>query len=145
MFMRFRLKTHYFPHTVHYCCSSMLRLSETKLIVLRSKACSDWPALQCTIYPNTSRVRWKCYAPLPHWRDKNNKTQYKEGICCTDYNDLYCLNTLCVALRRVNITMSAFVIWETTNNKHYAARLKTHVWIISGKIFTKDSVLTSCE
>ncbi len=21
-------KTHYFPHTVHYCCSSMLRLSE---------------------------------------------------------------------------------------------------------------------
>ncbi len=23
-------KTHYFPHTVHYCCSSMLRLSETR-------------------------------------------------------------------------------------------------------------------
>uniref|UniRef100_A0A673IV46 Fibroblast growth factor receptor n=1 Tax=Sinocyclocheilus rhinocerous TaxID=307959 RepID=A0A673IV46_9TELE len=24
-------KTHYFPHTVHYCCSSMPRLSETRL------------------------------------------------------------------------------------------------------------------
>ncbi len=38
----------------------------------------------------------------------------------TDYNDLYCLFT-------VNITMSAFVIGEPPNNKHYSTLLKTHV------------------
>ncbi len=37
------------PHTVHYCCSSKPRLSETKLIVLRSEVCSDWPAIQCAV------------------------------------------------------------------------------------------------
>ncbi len=52
------------------------------------------------------------------------------GDIITDYNDLYCLYT-----RRVNITMSAFVIGETTNNKHYSTQLKTHVWIVTGKFF----------
>ncbi len=49
----------------------------------------------------------------------------------TDYNDLYCLFMRLVAPRRVNITMPAFVIGETTN-KHYSTQLKTHVWIVSG-------------
>ncbi len=49
------------------------------------------------------------------------------GDIITDYNDLYCLFTRCVASRRVNITMSAFVIGETTNNKHYSTLHKTHV------------------
>ncbi len=46
------------------------------------------------------------------------------GDIITDYNDLYCLFTRRVASLRVNITMSAFVIGETTNNKHllYTAR-----------------------
>ncbi len=35
------------------------------------------------------------------------------GDIITDYNDLYCLFTRCVASRCVNITMSAFVIGET--------------------------------
>ncbi len=35
----------------------------------------------------------------------------------------------------LNITMSAFVIGETTNNKHYSTKLKTRVWIVSGKFF----------
>ncbi len=47
------------------------------------------------------------------------------GDIITDYNDLYCLFTRHVALRRVNITMSAFVIGEMTNNKHYSTLLKT--------------------
>uniref|UniRef100_A0A672KA76 Sodium-coupled neutral amino acid symporter 2 n=1 Tax=Sinocyclocheilus grahami TaxID=75366 RepID=A0A672KA76_SINGR len=48
-FMRFKVqKTHYFPHTVHYCFSSMPRLSETrrflqKLIRLKSEVCCDCP------------------------------------------------------------------------------------------------------
>ncbi len=49
------------------------------------------------------------------------------GDIITDYNDLYCLFTSCVASRRINITMSAFVIGETTNNKHYSTLLKTRV------------------
>ncbi len=38
------------------------------------------------------------------------------GDIITDYNDLYSLFTCRVASYRVNITMSAFVIGETTNN-----------------------------
>ncbi len=30
VFMQFKVKKHYFLHTVHYCCSSMPRLSETR-------------------------------------------------------------------------------------------------------------------
>ncbi len=49
------------------------------------------------------------------------------GDIITDYNDLYCLFTRRVASRHVNITMSAFVIGETTNKKHYSTLLKTRV------------------
>ncbi len=73
------------------------------------------------------------------WRDDTEKIKpsineafvaSSEDII-TDYNDLYCH----VASRRVNITMSAFVIGETTNNKCYSTLLKTRVWIVSGKFF----------
>ncbi len=63
----------------------------------------------------------------------------------TDYNDLYCLFMRLVASRRVNITMSAFVIGETTNNKHYSTLLKTHVWVVSGKFFKYENILTGCQ
>ncbi len=49
------------------------------------------------------------------------------GDIITDYNDLDCLFTRRVASRLVNITMSAFVIGEKTNNKHYSTPLKTRV------------------
>ncbi len=42
------------------------------------------------------------------------------GDIINDNNDLYCLFTHHVASRHVNITMSAFVIGETTKNKHYS-------------------------
>ncbi len=35
--------------------------------------------------------------------------------------------------------MSAFVIWETTNNKHYSTQLKTR------KFFKYEIILTGCE
>ncbi len=69
----------------------------TTLIVLRSEACSDWPqAWDGNVTPLT--VLWCRIPARPH---KNNKTHYKKGICCiqwdiiTDYNDLYCLFTHC--------------------------------------------------
>ncbi len=57
------------------------------------------------------------------------------GDIITGYNDLYCDFICYVASRSVNITMSAFVIVETTNNNHYSTQLKTHVCIVSGKFF----------
>ncbi len=45
------------------------------------------------------------------------------GDIITNYNDLYGLFTHRVASRCVNITMSAFVIGETTNNKRYSLLL----------------------
>ncbi len=67
------------------------------------------------------------------------------GDIITDYNDLYCLFTRRAASRHVNITMSAFVIGETTNNKHYSTLFKTCVLIVSGKFFKYENILTCCE
>ncbi len=40
----------------------------------------------------------------------------------------------------LNITMSAYIIRETANNKHYSTQLKTHVWLVSNR-----NVLAGCE
>ncbi len=133
-----------FPHTVHYCCFAFLKCVDfSKLIVLWSEACSDWLAIQWVVIGWIPQAWDGNVAPLTvlwfrvpvRWH-KNNKTHYKWGICCnnytiTDYNDLYCLFTHRVASRHVNITMFAFVIGETTNNKNYSTLLKTRVWILS--------------
>ncbi len=101
-------------------------------------------------WPNTSSVWMKGYAlhrivmPCPSATTKNNKSHYKWGICCiqwdiiTDFNDLYCLIFMTYI---VNITTSAFVIGETTTNKHYSTLLKTRVWIVSDKFFKQENVL----
>ncbi len=61
-------KAHYFSHTVHYCCSSMLRLSEA-----HEKRGVLWLAsypVRCD-WLNTSSVWRKCYSPshVPARRD----------------------------------------------------------------------------
>ncbi len=61
------------------------------------------------------------------------------GDIITHYNGLYCRFTHRVASHRLNMTMSAFVIGETTN-KRYSALLKTHVWIVSSW-----NILACCE
>ncbi len=100
-------------------------------------------------WPNTSSVRRRSpYCDAVSWHDdtKTIKLIINEafvasiGDIITDYNDLYCLFTCRVASRSINITMSAFVIRETTNNKHYSTLLKTRVWIVSSR-----SILTGCE
>ncbi len=71
-------------------------------------------------------MRQKCYAPhriVMAFQGASHTKTIKPIIneafvassedIITDYNDLYCLFTRCVASRRVNITMSAFVIGET--------------------------------
>ncbi len=152
-------KTHYFPHTVHYCCSSLLHLSETRRFLQSS---SFWEA-RCALIGQLSSALWlaeylkrvmEMLCPLPYcdavsWRDEtktikpiiNEAFVASSGDIITDYNDLYCLFTLRVASHRVNITMSAFVIGETTNNKCYSTLLKTRVWIVSGKFFKYENIL----
>ncbi len=152
-----------FPHTVHYCCSSMLRLSETRWFLQSS---SFWEARRALI-GQLSSVLWlaeylkremEMLRPSPYCdavsRRDNTKTikpiineafVASSGDIIIDYNDLYGLFTRRVASHSVNITMSAFVIGETTNNKHYSTLLKTHVWIVSGKFFKQENVLPGCE
>ncbi len=159
MFMWFKVqKTHYFPHTVHYCCSSMPRLSETRRFLQSS---SFWEARRALIGQlsialwlaeylkrEMEMLRPSPYCDVVSWRDDTQtiKTHYKRafvassGDIITDYNDLYCLFTRRVASHRVNITMSAFVIGEMTNNKYYSTPLKTRVWIVSSR-----NVLTGFE
>ncbi len=150
---------HYFPHTVHYCCSSMPFWNAsifTKLIVLRSEACSDWPAIQCVVIGRIPQAcdgnvtpPYSIVMPCPcATRLKpiiNEAFVASSGDIITDYNGLYCLFMRRVASRLVNITMSAFVIGETTNNKHYSTRLKTHVWIVRSRFFKYENILTGCE
>ncbi len=157
-------KTHYFPHTVHIIvaplCSAFLKHVDFYKAHRSEKRGVLWLASYpvCCDWPNTSSVWWKCYIPLPYCDAVSQRDETKtikpiineafvasSGDIITDYNDLYCLFMRRVASRRINITMSAFVIGEMTNNKHYSTWLKTHVWIVSGKFFKYENILTGCE
>ncbi len=149
--MRFKVKKKYFPHTVHYCCSSMPRLSETHQFLQSSLF---WEVRRALIGQLSSALwlaeylkrememlRPLLYCDAVSRRDdtKTIKPIINEAFVAssvdiiTDYNDLYCLFTRRVASRLVNITMSAFVIGETINNKRYSTQLKTRVWIVSSR------------
>ncbi len=97
-----RFKKHYFPHTVHYCCSSKLRLSET--VNFYKAHCSEKRGvLWLASYPercdwlNTSSVWRKCYTPYRIVMPCPSTAEAfvaSSGDIITDYNDLYCLFTL---------------------------------------------------
>ncbi len=85
----------------------------TKLIVLRSEACSDWPAIQCIVI---GRILQTCDGNVtpPHrivMRDETKTIKptineafiaFSEDIII-EYNDLYCIFMHCVALHHVCI------------------------------------------
>ncbi len=128
----------------------MPRLSETRRFLQSS---SFWEARRALIGQLSSALWLAEYlkrvteilCPLPYcdavfWRKKikpiiNEAFVASSGDIITDYDDLYCLFTRRIASRRVNITMSTFVIGETKNNKRYSTLLKTRIWIVSGKFF----------
>ncbi len=146
MFTRFDVqKTHYFPHTVHCCCSSVLCLSEMRRF---SQSSSFWEA-RCALIGQLSSAYWR----IPQVCDGNvmllaisrrdeAKTikpiinevfvAFSEDII-TDYNDSYGIFTCCIVPRKHN-NISAFVFVETPN-KHYSTLLKTCVWIVRSKFF----------
>ncbi len=146
-------KTHNFPHTVHYCCFSMLRLSEMHRFLQSS---SFWET-RCALIGQLSEYL-KCvtemlrHSPCCHavsWRDETKIIKpiineafvaFSEDII-TDYNDSYGRFTHCAAAHK-HYTISAFVIVETPNN-HCSTLLKTCVWIVnSSKFFKYWNVLT---
>ncbi len=90
-------------------------------------------------------VRRKCYAPhrivMPcpgAMTQKNIKPIWNEAFVASSGGIFRC----CIASHRVNITLSAFVIGETTNNKHYSTLLITHVQTVSQK---RQTVLAELE
>ncbi len=106
----------------------MLRLSETHRFLQSS---SLWEA-RCALIGQLSSALWlaeylkremEMLRPSPYWRDdkktikptRNEAFVASSGDIITDYNDLYCVFTHCIALHHVNITMSAFVIGESTS------------------------------
>ncbi len=111
----------------------MLRLSETRRFLQSS---SFWEA-RCALIGQLSSVLWlaeylkrvmEMLRPSPYrdavsWCDEtktikpiiNEAFVPSSGEIITDYNGLYCLFTRNVASRHVNITMSSFVIGETTS------------------------------
>ncbi len=146
--MWFNIKTHIIFHILYIIvaplCSAFLKRIDFYKTHPSEKRGVLWLAsypVHCD-WPNTSSVRWKCYTP---YRIVMPCKFVASSETITDYNDLYCLFTCHVASRRVNITTSAFVIGETTNNKHYSTLLKTRVLIVSSKSFKQENVLTGCE
>ncbi len=149
-----RLKKHIIFHILYIIVAPLWNvLIFTKLIILRSEVCSDWPAIQCVWLAEYLKCVTEMLRSLPCCdvvcRCDDTKTikpiineaivAFSEDII-TDYNDSYGLFK-CYAVPR-NITMSAFVIGEMTNNKHYSTLLKTHVWISSSKFFKYRNIRT---
>ncbi len=138
--MQFKVqKTHYFPHTVHYCCSSMLRLSETRQFLQIS---SFWEARRALIgQPSsalwlTEYLKMEMLRPLPYcdavFRRHETKTikpiineafVASSGDIITDYNDLYCLSRciaprkhyhVCICDRRNDNNLRYSTLWSTS-------------------------------
>ncbi len=103
-------KTHYFPN-----CTLLLLLYAppfwntsifTKLIVLRSEACSDWPAISALWLAEFLKRVTEMLRPLPYSDAVSRCDETKiikpitneafvasSGDIFTDYKDLYCLFT----------------------------------------------------
>ncbi len=111
----------------------------TKLIVLRSEACSDWPAIWCVVI---GRIPQACdgnvtllpYCDVVSRRDETQtiKPIINEAFVASS-GDIFKHYHVCIYDRR------------NTNNKHYSTQLKTHVWRVSGKFFKYENILTGCE
>ncbi len=112
------LKTHYFPHTVHSCCNSMHRLSETRTFLQSS---SFWEARRAVIGQissalwldeylecETEMLRPSPYCDAVSQRDEtktinpiiNEAFVASSGDIITGYNELYCPFMRCIVLRK---------------------------------------------
>ncbi len=124
----------------------MPRLSETHRFLQSSSFGEARPALNCQLssafwLAENLKLETEMLRPLPYcdavYRRDDTKTiksiineafVASSGDIITDYNDLFCLFTHRVALRHVNITMSVFVIWETTSTTVHSSKLAFESW-----------------
>ncbi len=162
MFTRFEVqKTHYFPHTVHYCCSSMPRLSETRWFLQRS---SFWEARRALIGQLSSAL-WLaeylkrvtemlrpftcCDAVSRRDDTKTIKLAINEAFVAfsedimTDYNDSYGLFS--VALRRARKQHHVCICDRRNAKQALLYTAQNCVWIVSSKFFKYRNVLTGSE
>ena len=121
-------------------------LSETRRFLQSSLF---WKA-RCTLIGLLSSALWLAEY-LKHVTEMLHPLSYcdvdpSQNTGTTRQNILWCPVSRarhCIMLRK-HKTMSAFVIGETTNNKP-TLLLKTRVWIINGKFFKYENILTGCE
>ncbi len=110
----------------------------TKFIVLRSKLCSDWPAIQCLVIGRIPQAWDGNVMPLGDTktikRIINKVFVAPSGDIITDYNDLYCLFTSHVALRCVK-KLPCLHLWSE--------KLQTTSTIRSSKLTFESSVANS--
>ncbi len=95
----------------------------TKRIVLRSEACSDWPAIQCIVIDRCDRTLTVLRCRVPARRHKNYKTYYKQGICCIQCGHNYWLWWLILSYTSRCITPHKHYhvcICDRRNNKQQA-------------------------
>ncbi len=87
--------------------------------------------MQCVYAVQGKKKKKTLFSHTVHYCCSSQKAFVaSSGDIITDYNDLYCLFMRHVASHlasHLNITMSAFVIGETTNNKRYSTLLKTRI------------------
>ncbi len=159
-------KTHYFPHTVHYCCSSMLRLSETRTFLQSS---SFWEARRALIGQLSSALWLANYLkrvtemlrPSPYcdavsWRDETKTIKpiiieafvASSGDIITDYNDLYCLFMRCIVPRkhfhvcicdRRNAKQQALLYTAQNSRLNRQKQKRTYrLWVRSVRLFLQS-------
>ncbi len=160
--MRFKVKNTLFST---YCTLLLLLYAPpfwnasifTKLIVLRSEACSDWPGIQCVVIGRIPQAWDGNVTPLTvlwcrvqAWRDKNNKTHYKRGIVAssgdiiTDYNDLYCLFThrivprkhyhVCICDRRKDKQQALLYTAQNSRLNRQKQKRTYRLWVRSARL-----------
>ncbi len=151
--MRFVVKkTHYFSHIVQYCCSSMLRFSETHRFLQSS---SIWEARRDLIgqlsgalwlaeYLNrvTEILRPSAYCDAQSWWDdtKTIKPIINEAFVASSEDIITDYNDFTVFLRIAPRKHYHVCICDRTNNKRYSTQIKTCIWIISNR-----NARTGCE
>ncbi len=156
-----RFKKHIIFHILYIIVAPLLPFWNapifTKLIVLRSEVCSDWPAIQYVVIGRIPQAWDGNVTPLTVlWcvsRRHDTKTikliineafVASSGDIITDYNDLYCLFTCRVASRRTkNIILVCCVLTLTDNQSEKLQRPADWIICKKGTMALKGAYLTS--
>ncbi len=139
----FRFKKHILFHILYIIvaplCSTFLKRADFYKAHRSKKWGMQWLAsypVRCN-WQNTSSVRRKCSTDDTKINKpiRNETFAASSGNIMTDYNDLYCFFTRCIALHK-----HYHICICDRSSKHYSTLLKTRIRIVSSR-----NVLTGCE